>query len=522
MYVGVILTYSFLFGTGAGLGFSVTLAVAATWFPKHRGLVVGLVVSGYGMGSLVFGPIQTRLINPNNVPVNNFPANMVPYIMGYIQTLVDQNISNQAAIWLSAIALAVQGIAMPIGGIVADKLGFRLVVALSCLATSGGVLLTYFTIQKTYIGVIITYSVLMGSGLGLGYSVVLATAASWFPKRRGLIVGMVVGGFGLGALVFTPIQTALINPNNVQVNNVTRRFSDPDVLDRLPAAFLILGGILLTIQVIGFAALRPKPKSNNVSLIFLHTAVHIYFKLVNIGPKQVFRYIDFYLLWCIMFCDIIPVTIITSAYKLFGQTFISDDRFLSAVATASSLFNCAGRIIWGAVVDRVSFKIPMCTMLITWGVILITFPYISLLTGITLKVFYAIWVLLLFFSLSGTFVIQPAATGVLFGSAHMAVNYGLIFSAFTVGSILCAIVTTFVSSQNAYLVQFTGCGCVCLFAFFVALWIKDQKMPESVNCCRLFSNTCQDLRIPRPISATAEELERLNQTNASNSGNTAI
>ncbi|VDP52324.1 unnamed protein product [Schistosoma mattheei] len=199
---------------------------------------------------------------------------MVPYIMGYVQTAIDPYISNQASIWLSAIALAVQGISMPVGGIIADKLGFRVVVAVSCLTMSGGVLLTYFTIRTTYVGVVITYAVLMGSGLGLGYSVVLTVAASWFPDHRGLIVGMVAGGFGLGALVFTPIQTALINPNNVKVNNVTRytvlfyidrRFTDPDVLDRLPSAFLILGGILLFIQVIGFGLLRPKPTSKRVS-----------------------------------------------------------------------------------------------------------------------------------------------------------------------------------------------------------------------------------------------------------------
>ncbi|CAH8619063.1 unnamed protein product [Heterobilharzia americana] len=80
-------------------------------------------------------------------------------------------------------------------------------------------------------------------------------------------------------------------------------------------------------------------------------------------------------------CDIIPITIITSAYKLFGQTYISDDRFLSAVATASALINCGGRVIWGALVDRISFKIPMCTVLLLWSLILITFPHISLLTG---------------------------------------------------------------------------------------------------------------------------------------------
>ncbi|CAH8566132.1 unnamed protein product [Schistosoma turkestanicum] len=446
--------------------------------------------------------------------------------MGYVQASVDPNISNQASIWLSAIALAVQGISMPIGGLLADKLGFRLVVAMSCLTMSGGVLLTYFTIRETYIGVVITYAVLMGSGLGLGYSVVLTVAASWFPDHRGLIVGMVAGGFGLGALVFTPIQTAIINPNNVKVNNVTRRFDDPDVLDRLPSAFLILGGILLFIQVIGLGLLRPKPTSKHARNSVSNNPNYSpkastsrnnksnLSREINISSKQVFRYIDFYLLWFIMFCDIIPITIITSAYKLFGQAFISDDRFLSAVATASSLFNCAGRIIWGEIVDRVSFKLPMCTMLLTWSVVLLTFPHISLLTGTTLKVFYTIWVLLLFFTLSGTFVIQPAATGALFGPVHMAVNYGLIFSAFTVGSILCAIVTTFVSYQNAYLVQFTGCGFVCLFAFFLALWIKDQKMPEKINLCGVCTNTCQSLRLPQPVSVPVEELERLNQGSA--------
>ena len=37
----------------------------------------------------------------------------------------------------------------------------------------------------------------------------------WFPKQKGLAVGVVVGGFGLGALIFNYISTAILNPNNV-------------------------------------------------------------------------------------------------------------------------------------------------------------------------------------------------------------------------------------------------------------------------------------------------------------------
>ncbi|RTG89040.1 uncharacterized protein DC041_0000732 [Schistosoma bovis] len=62
----------------------------------------------------------------------------------------------------------------------------------------------------------------MGIGMGFAYSVVFAVATTWFPEKRGLIVGIIVSGFGLGALVFSPIQTALINPTNVKVDNVTR------------------------------------------------------------------------------------------------------------------------------------------------------------------------------------------------------------------------------------------------------------------------------------------------------------
>ncbi|CAH8871625.1 unnamed protein product [Trichobilharzia szidati] len=193
---------------------------------------------------------------------NYMSANLIPYMMGYTITYVDPNVSPTLSIWLSALALAMEGVSMPFGGVTAKRFGFRVVVAVSCLLDSASILLTYFTIQKTFVGVVITYAVLQGLGLGFGYSVVLAVASTWFPEHRGLVVGLIVGGFGLGAVVFTPVQTALINPNNLPVNNVTRQFTNPEVLNRVPVAFLILGGIVLAIHVVGFCLLRPKPIQN--------------------------------------------------------------------------------------------------------------------------------------------------------------------------------------------------------------------------------------------------------------------
>ncbi|KER24660.1 hypothetical protein T265_07708 [Opisthorchis viverrini] len=432
---------------------------------------------------------------------------MVPYIMGYTKARVDKEVKNELSVWLSALALGVQGFSMPLGGVLAKKIGFRWVVAVSCLLESGGVLATYFTIQYSFIGVMITYSLIKGGGLGLGYSVVLAVATSWFPARRGLVVGLTVAGFGMGALVFTPVQTAFINPHNVLVDNVTRQFTDKDVLDRVPKVFLLLGGILLGLQIIGFCLLRQRPTSaeptektdtaartkpsqeENQS----DTAAEEK-RVENLSPKQVIRRLDFYLLWIVMFCNVIPVTIITSAFKYFGQKYISDDRFLSIVATTSSLFNSSGRIAWGALVDRISFKIPLCMMLTLWAAVLVTFPHLALAGPTALRVLYFIWVCLLWLSLSGVFAIMPSATGILFGQSGLAINYGMIFSAFAAGSVMCGLFATFLPSKDAYLSQFTGCACVCLFALFTTIWIADRKMSPKLDICHWCSTRCASWR----------------------------
>ncbi|VDL98936.1 unnamed protein product [Schistocephalus solidus] len=130
-----------------------------------------------------------------------------------------------------------------------------------------------------------------------------------------------------------------------------------------------------------------------------------------------------------MLCNIIPITLITASFKFVGQKTIADDRFLSNVATASSLFNSGGRILWGAICDRFSFKIPLSIMLSVWAILLFSFPYVGAIPTVG-KALYALWVCTLFLSLSGVFVLMPAATGRIFGPVYMAVNYGMVFSAF--------------------------------------------------------------------------------------------
>ena len=56
-----------------------------------------------------------------------------------------------------------------------------------------------------------SYGLIGGIGLGFGYIVPIAVLVKWFPDKRGLITGIAVGGFGVGALVTAPLANYLIH-----------------------------------------------------------------------------------------------------------------------------------------------------------------------------------------------------------------------------------------------------------------------------------------------------------------------
>lgn len=58
LYLG----YGVLGGVGVGFIYGVPIATCAKWFPDKKGLISGLTVAGFGLGSIVFAPLATVLI----------------------------------------------------------------------------------------------------------------------------------------------------------------------------------------------------------------------------------------------------------------------------------------------------------------------------------------------------------------------------------------------------------------------------------------------------------------------------
>ena len=46
----------------------------AKWFPGKTGLMASITIAGYGYGSVIWNPLETAYVNPNNVAPVSVPG----------------------------------------------------------------------------------------------------------------------------------------------------------------------------------------------------------------------------------------------------------------------------------------------------------------------------------------------------------------------------------------------------------------------------------------------------------------
>ncbi|MHC1726107.1 MAG: MFS transporter [Syntrophobacteraceae bacterium] len=95
------------------------------------------------------------------------------------------------------------------GGRIQDKYGPKVGATLGGLFLAGGCIVA--GLMKSYTGLIVGFGIMGGIGMGIGYAAPTPAALKWFgPHKRGLIAGLVVGGYGGAALYIAPLAKWLI------------------------------------------------------------------------------------------------------------------------------------------------------------------------------------------------------------------------------------------------------------------------------------------------------------------------
>src|SRR6266516_5276781 len=118
-------------------------------------------------------------------------------------------LTNAQATWAYALCGFIFALFMIPGGRLQDRYGPKLGATLGGLFLAGGCILA--GLMKSYTGLILGFGLLGGIGMGLGYAAATPAAVKWFgPHRRGLVVGLVVGGYGAAAVYIAPLAEYLI------------------------------------------------------------------------------------------------------------------------------------------------------------------------------------------------------------------------------------------------------------------------------------------------------------------------
>jgi MFS transporter, OFA family, oxalate/formate antiporter len=140
------------------------------------------------------------------------------------------------------------------------RLNPRLIVAMGGGFALTGVFLSSFT--KSLGPYLACYTGMNGIGCGTCYMVPLVCAWEYFPEKKGLMTGIIIGAYGFGSFGFSLISTALVNPTGADptIEDGDLTFFDASVADRVPYMIRTLVYIWICFVTIGVLLISRKPK----------------------------------------------------------------------------------------------------------------------------------------------------------------------------------------------------------------------------------------------------------------------
>ncbi|XP_076373332.1 apicoplast pyruvate carrier 1-like [Tachypleus tridentatus] len=203
-------------------------------------------------------------------------GNITPYLTSYLRERVNNNMTYEKTSWIIYTSESVMSFIF-IGVWLAGRIGQKPTIVIGTVIFSFGIAGTYWTIQHSLEATIASLGVVSNLGFICCFGLPLHVAMEWFPNNRGLLAGLVASGAAFTPVLMNNLHTYFMNPNNVQPHT-DGYFYDPNILDRVPTLFLIMGALQGGILFIGLL-LYNKPPSEipKVEQVYLNTACIVFF-----------------------------------------------------------------------------------------------------------------------------------------------------------------------------------------------------------------------------------------------------
>lgn len=279
--------------------------------------------------------------------------------------------------------------------------------------------------MKNLAFLVIGFGITGGLGIGLGYVTPVVSASRWFPDKQGFVTGMVVMGFGFGALVMSKI----IAPGVMKA-----------VEGNLVSTFFYIGIIILVLGFIAAIFIK-QPPADYVPEGYKPPVNKTTDKpvTVDITPLQGIMTSKFFLMWMLLFINITAGIMFISFQSPLMQDLWeifkpgADAASLAAIGgtliAISSLFNGIGRLFWGGLSDKIgrvqTFRLILGTQIIVFIILLfVKNPYL-----------FGMLVCYVLLCYGGGFGTMPSFVRDVFTPKLMSVVYGVILTAWSLGGI---------------------------------------------------------------------------------------
>ena len=299
---------------------------------------------------------------------------------------------------------------------------------------------------------ILTYGLLSGIGLGIGYISPVSTLVKWFPDRRGLATGMAVLGFGSGALITAPVAASLME--SVGVTNT----------------FYILGASYFLIMTVSALYIAPPPAgwlpegmkgkvTSNKEKIR---------DLSQLKAREAVKTKHFWMLWIIMLINTSAGIMMISVASPMAQTIGGLTAGAAAVMVGlMGVFNGAGRIGWAAASDYLSRPVVFIIFFIIQLVAFTTLPVISS------AIIFQVLIFLVVSCYGGGFSNLPAFIADLFGTKELGAIHGYLLTTWSLGGLIGpTLVSQIYAATGSYIPVFYVFVGLIAIALIIAVLLK--------------------------------------------------
>ncbi len=343
------------------------------------------------------------------------------------------------------VAIFVFALGVLIGGRIQDRVGPKKVITLGGLFVGLGMILSSFLVHNPSI-LIVTFGVISGLGIGFGYGCVSPCCLKWFhSSQKGLISGVVVGAFGLGSVVYSPITSYLLKEYAVS------------------ETFLFIG---IGICVITFVLSRfiENPDENYVASIPRNYIAAKSIDVIDYSWKEMLRTRHFYLLIVIYASGAsVGLMIIGNISDIFNNQ-VGTNSFVTATMMVSllAIFNAFGRLLAGVISDKIGRMNTLIITAILQGTVMLCFGLISTVPTIILGCF------IVGYSFGSYLSVIPAYTADNFGLKNYGINYGIIYLSWGVAGIIAPMIAANIGLEKAYYV----CAVLSLIALVFTILLN--------------------------------------------------